>query len=228
MPTMFVGHLAAALVAKKVEPRLPLTALVAATFGLDLLWPAFLLAGVEVVHVQPGITAFTPLDFESYPWSHSLLLASAWGALAAWIAARTSTARAGLVIFALVVSHWVLDFVSHRPDLPLWPGGPKAGLGLWYSIPATVAVEGALLAAGLVVYTRVAPARDRMGHVALWSFVIVCTAIWISGPFSPPPPSIPAIAAVGLGGGALLVLWARWIDKHRPVSPSRTGRPTAL
>ncbi len=218
MHAVFVGHLAAAFAAKKVEPRLPLTALVAATVGLDLLWPVFLLAGVETVHVQPGNTAFTPLDFESYPWSHSLLLAVVWGALAAWVPSRTSTARAGLVIFALVVSHWVLDFVTHRPDMPLWPGGPKAGLGLWNSIPATLVVEGALFTAGLVIYTRVAPARDRIGHIALWSFVILTTVIWVSQPFSPPPPNVSALGGVGLVGGALLVLWAWWIEQHRPVA----------
>jgi hypothetical protein len=215
MRAVFVGHLAAALAAKKAEPRLPLAALVAATFGLDLLWPAFLLGGIEVVRIEPGNTAFTPLDFVSYPWSHSLALALVWGALAAWVASRFGSRRMAVVIGALVVSHWVLDYVSHRPDLPLWPAGPKAGLGLWYSIPATVAVEGALLAAGLAIYTRAAPARDRTGHVALWSFVAVTSAIWLSGPVSPPPPSVGAIAAVGLAGGALLVMWAGWIDRHR-------------
>jgi hypothetical protein len=119
------------------------------------------------------------------------------------------------VIFALVVSHWVLDFVTHRPDLPLWPGGPEAGLGLWYSIPATVVVEGALVAIGLALYTRAAPARDRIGHVALWSLVAVTVAIWLSGPFSPPPPNVTAIALVGLAGGVVFVAWARWIDRHR-------------
>jgi hypothetical protein len=212
---VFVGHLAAALAAKKIEPRLSLAALVAATFGLDLLWPAFLLSGLEIVRVEPGNTPFTPLNFESYPWSHSLLLALGWGGLAFWLTKRAGTARASTVIFALVVSHWVLDFVTHRPDLPLWPGGPEAGLGLWYSIPATVVVEGALVAIGLALYTRAAPARDRIGHVALWSLVAVTVAIWLSGPFSPPPPNVTAIALVGLAGGVVFVAWARWIDRHR-------------
>jgi hypothetical protein len=190
-----------------VEPRLPLAALVAATFGLDVLWPVFLMAGIETVQVAPGITAFTPIDFTSYPWSHSLLLAVAWGGLAA--------CRMSLVIGALVVSHWLLDWVSHRPDLPLWPGGPKTGLGLWYSIPATIAVEGALLAIGAVLYVRVAPARDRIGVWALWSLVVVTGAIWLSGPVSPPPPSVIAIGVTGIAGAVVFVLWARWIERHR-------------
>jgi hypothetical protein len=213
---VFVGHLAAALGAKRVEPRLPLAALVGAAFGLDILWPIFLLAGVEVVRVDPGNTAFTPLDFASYPWSHSLLLALAWGGLAGWVAARRQgAARTGVVLAALVVSHWVLDVIAHRPDLPIWPGGPVAGLGLWHSVPATFAVEGALLVAGLAVYMGVAPARDRIGRWALAALVAVMAAIWISGPYAPPPPSVQAIAIVCLAGGVVFPLWAHWIERHR-------------
>lgn len=212
---MFVGHLSVALAAKKVEPRLPLPALVMAAFALDTLWPIFLLAGWETVRVDPGNTPFTPFDFVSYPWSHSLVMVLGWGALAGWIAARVGTPRMGLVIASLVVSHWLLDFVSHRPDMPLWPGGPRWGLGLWYSIPLTIAVEGAMLAAGLAIYARAAPARDRTGTVALWSLVAVVTAIWISGPFSPPPPSVQVIGIAGLAGAALFTAWAWWVEKHR-------------
>ncbi len=213
---MFVGHLAAALGAKRVEPRLPLAALVAAAFGLDLLWPIFLLAGVEVVRIDPGNTAFTPLDFVSYPWSHSLLLAAGWGALAGWVAARRlGAARTGVVLAALVVSHWVLDFVSHRPDMPIWPGGPVAGLGLWNSVPATFAVEGALLVAGLALYIGTAPARDATGRWALAGLVAVASVIWISGPYSPPPPSVQAIAVVCLAMGVVFPPWAHWIERHR-------------
>ena len=204
-----------ALAAKKAEPKLRLPALVAATYGLDLLWPIFLLFGLETVRVDAGATPFTPLDFINYPWSHSLLLALVWGALAGSLASMAGTVRMGVILGAVVVSHWFLDFVSHRPDMPLWPGGPLVGLGLWYSIPATIVVEGALLAIGLALYVRAAPARDRIGHLALWSFVLVTSAIWLSGPFSPPPPSVQAIAAVGVAGGIVFVLWAWWIERHR-------------
>ena len=126
---MFVGHLAVALGAKSVEPRVPLAALVAASFGLDLLWPVLVFAGVEVVRVAPGITAFTPLDFVSYPWSHSLAMTVLWGVLAGAIAYLVlKNVRAAVIIGAVVVSHWVLDFVTHRPDLPLWPPGSFIGM----------------------------------------------------------------------------------------------------
>ena len=218
---MFVGHLAVALAAKKVEPKLSLTALVAATFGLDLLWPIFLLVGLETVRVDPAATPFTPLDFVSYPWSHSLLLALGWGAFAAWLASRSGSARMAAIVAAVLVSHWLLDFVSHRPDLPVWPGGPLVGLGLWYSIHTTIVVEGAMLVAGLALYVRAAPARDWMGHVALWSFVAVTSAIWLSGPVSPPPPSTQAIAIGGIAGGIVFLLWAQWIERRRPATVQR-------
>ena len=213
---MFVGHLAVALVAKKAEPKVPLAALVAAVFGADLLWPVFLALGLEVVRIDPGNTAFTPLDFVSYPWSHSLLMDVIWGALAGSIAMWTlRSPRAGVIIGLAVVSHWVLDFASHRPDLPLWPGGPLFGLGLWNSVAATIVVEGAMLVSAIVIYVRAAPARDATGRWAFWGLVVVCTAAWISGPFSAPPPSVSALTAVALAMAVVLPLWAAWIDRHR-------------
>lgn len=213
---MFVGHLAVALGAKKVEPRVPLAALAAAAFGLDLLWPVFVLAGLEVVRVEPSATAFTPLDFASYPWSHSLLMSLVWGAAAGLVAARLlNSSRAGALIAAAVVSHWILDLVTHRPDLPVWPGGPRVGLGLWNSIPATLVVEGALFAAAIAIYVRAAPARDAAGRWSFWTLVALLTAIWASGPVSPPPPSQTAIGVVGLAVAVLIVPWIMWIERHR-------------
>jgi hypothetical protein len=212
---MFVGHLAVALGAKSAEPRLPLSAAVAAAFGLDLLWPFFLLAGVETVRVHAGNTAFTNLAFDSYPWSHSLLLVAGWSGLAALTArAIFGSWRIGLIAGLLVLSHWVLDFVSHRPDMPLWPGGPLVGLGLWNSIPATIAVEGGLLAAGLWLYSQATRERDRTGRWALVGMVTFSVILWISQPWSPPPPSSTAVALGSLMLW-LLPLWAGWIERHR-------------
>lgn len=212
---MFVGHLAAALAAKQAERRAPLAALVGAAYGLDLIWPLLLLAGVEAVRIDPGNTAFTPLAFDNYPWSHSLSMVVVWSVVAGRVAASVlKHARAGLFIGLTVLSHWVLDFVAHRPDLPLWPGGPTVGLGLWNSIPLTLIVEGALLAAAVALYLRTTRPRDAVGKWAFWGLVLLTTAIWISGPFSPPPPSVTAIAVVGLTLW-LLPLWAGWIERHR-------------
>src|SRR5262245_38013657 len=181
LAAVFVGHLAVALAGKRAAPRLPLAALTSAAFGLDLLWPIFVLAGIEVVRVDPGNTAFTPLDFVSYPWSHSLLVSAVWGAIAWVVASRTlRDQRAGIVAALLVMSHWVLDVISHRPDMPLWPNGPRIGLGLWNSVPATFLVEGVLLTIGLAIYVRAAPPRDAVGRWAFRGLVALVTMMWAS------------------------------------------------
>ena len=212
---MFVGHLAVSLGAKVVEPKAPLAALVAASYGLDLLWPLLLLTGLETVSVAPGNTAFTPLAFDWYPWSHSLVMAVIWGTAVGGLTLRlTSNQRVSFIVGAVLVSHWVLDVISHRPDLPLWPGGPLVGLGLWNSIAATLLVEGALFATALWWFVRSLPSADVTGRWALWSLVGLTTVIWASQPWSPPAPSATAVAGVGL---ALWILpsWAWWIDRPR-------------
>ena len=213
---MFVGHTAVALAAKSKIPSVSLGWYVAAAYALDLLWPFFLLAGVERVSIVPGATAFTPLVFDSYPWSHSLLMSCVWGvgvvAIARWRGVGT---RAAWMLGALVVSHWVLDFATHAPDMPLWPGHPPLlGLGLWNSIPATLIVEGVLFALGIALYVRKTRARDRIGSVGFWSFIIVTTVMWASGPWSSPPPSPRALALLAPLAW-LLVLWIGWADRHR-------------
>jgi membrane-bound metal-dependent hydrolase YbcI (DUF457 family) len=218
---MFIGHLAVALAARRAAPCVPLGLLVGATFGLDLIWPLFLIAGLEAVRIDPGNTAFTPLDFEHYPWSHSLVMAGAWAALAAGLAAnRFGSRAAGALVGGVVVSHWLLDLVTHRPDLPVWPGGPRVGLGLWNSVPATLAVEGALFVPAIEWYRRACPPRDAIGRWAFWALVAFTGAIWISGPWSPPPPSARAVAVVALAGW-LFPLWAAWIDRHRRAGQNR-------
>lgn len=211
---MFVGHLGAALLAKRLKPAVPMSVLVGAAFGLDLLWPLLLFAGIETVRVDPGNTAFTGLDFVSYPWSHSLAATAVWSGLS-WLVARRvwSSSGAGLVA-GTVASHWLLDFVAHRPDLPLWPGGPRVGLGLWNSVPGTIAVEGALFLVAVVLYVRSSASRDLTGRVALWALLGVVGFAWLSGPWGPPPPSASAVAVVGLILW-LLPPWWGWIERHR-------------
>ena len=212
---MFVGHLAVALAAKRLSPRAPLAALVAAAYGLDLLWPFLLLAGIERVRVDTAASAFTPLVFEHYPWSHSLSMATIWSVGAGRLAASLlGNAVAGAVIGFVVLSHWLLDFVVHVPDLPLWPGGPRVGLGVWNSIPGTLSVEGALVALCTVLYVRGTRPVGTAGRWALWSLLAFTGLIWVSQPFSPPPPGVGAIAWVGLALW-ILPLWGWWIDRTR-------------
>jgi hypothetical protein len=212
---MFVGHLAVALGAKRASPRTPLAALIAAAFGLDVIWPVLLLVGLERVRIDPGHTAFTPLAFEYYPWSHSLSMAVVWGIAAGRLSVVVlKRATAGLIVGLAVVSHWLLDYVTHVPDLPLWPGGPVVGLGLWNSIPGTLMVEGGLLAAAVALYLRGTRPRRPAGKWSFWLLIAFTTVIWISGPFSAPPPSERAIAWLALGMW-LLAPWGSWIDRNR-------------
>ncbi len=214
---MFAGHFAVAFAAKRAAPRTSLGTLVAAAPLLDLVWPALVLAGVERVRIDPGSTAFTPLDFEHYPWTHSALTVAIWAALFGGIyLARTGYRAGAWTCAAAVASHWVLDLVVHRPDLPLWPGGPRVGLGLWGSVPATIAVEGALVAAGVVVYLRTTRPRDRAGRIAFGALVLVLALISAANVASPPPPSATAVGAAGLLMW-LFVPWAAWADRHREV-----------
>ena len=218
---MFLGHYAVACGAKRVAPTASLGTLFAAAAFLDLVWPVLVIAGVERVRIAPGITAFTPLDFEHYPISHSLAMSVVWGVVfgGVYFGFRRN-ARAAVVLGALVVSHWVLDAVAHRPDLPLTLGGDaRIGLGLWSSIPATLAVELGMFAVGAALYVRTTAARDRIGGLGLAVFFVFLLAIYASAAFGPPPPSAAAIAFADLGQ-VLVVLWAAWADRHRSL---RTG-----
>lgn len=226
---MFIGHYAVGFAAKRAEPRVSLGTLMLAASFLDLLWPAFLLLGLEHVRIDPGNTPVTPLDFYDYPISHSAVWVLAWSALVAlvWFS-RHRLAQPAVLVGALVASHWVLDFLTHRPDMPIFPHGPYVGLGLWNSVVGTVVVEVGICAAGVFLYVRGTRPRDRAGTWALVAFVALLLAIYVANIFSPPPPGVRAIAWTGLAGGWLLVAWAYWIDRHRLPLPSGARSPAAL
>jgi hypothetical protein len=212
---MFIGHHAAGFAGKRLAPQVSLGTLFFAAMFLDLLWPILLLLDLEHVRIDPGNTAFTPLDFYDYPISHSLLTVVGWSmAVAVGYRIVRKTWSGAAVVGAAVLSHWVLDFVTHRPDLPLWPGGPLVGLGLWHSVPATIAVESLLFIATLAIYLRTTVARDRTGSIALWALVAFVVLIYIANVTSPPPPSTTAIAWGALAAW-LFVPWGAWIDRHR-------------
>ena len=213
---MFIGHFAVGFAAKRVAPRTSLGWLVAAPVLLDLLWPVFLLLGWERVTIAPGDTAFTPLRFDSYPITHSLVTAIMWGAVAAVIYFATSRYGTGaVVIFCAVVSHWLLDVVTHRPDLPLYPGGPLVGLGLWSSVTGTVFVEAMLFTIGVAVYQHSTRALDGVGRWAWWGLVALLAVSFVMNTSGQAPPSVTAIAVVGLLGGGVSVALAWWADRHR-------------
>jgi len=223
---MFIGHFGIAFGAKKAAPGTSLGTLFLAAQFADLLWPTLLLVGLERVRIQPGITRVVPLDFVSYPISHSLALAIVWGVvfgLAYWVLRRY--AAGAYVVAACVVSHWFLDLLVHRPDLPLMPtGGVKVGLGLWSSLPATLALEFFLFALGVLLYARATRAADRFGKYGLWGLAAFLALIYLGNVFGPPPPSEAAIAWAGEAQW-LLVVFAYVLDRHR--SPRDGGRSPA-
>ena len=214
---MFIGHFAVAFAAKEVAPRASLGTMVLAAAFLDVIWPVLVLLGVERFRIVPGFTANNPFDFSYYPWSHSLLMTVVWSLLVAFVYLAARGDRAGAVWVGIVVaSHWVLDFVSHVPDMPLYPGGSeRLGLGLWRSIPATFAVEGLMFAAGIAIYVRATKSKDRIGSIAWWAMVGLLLALFIPGPWSSPPPSENAVAILGIIALAIFGPWAYWIDRHR-------------
>lgn len=221
---MFLAHFALAFAAKRVAPRASLGTLFAAAQLADLVWPALVLAGVEVVRVAPRDDPFARLDFERYPYTHSLLAAGIWAALFGLGYLATRGYRAGArVAAALVASHWFLDALGHRPDLPLWPGGPRVGLGLWRSVPATLAVELGLFAAGVAIYAVTTRPRGLAGRLALAALVIVLLLVYGGSVLGPPPPSATAMAAVGLVGTVALVAAAVAVDRQRTIRGAVDG-----
>jgi membrane-bound metal-dependent hydrolase YbcI (DUF457 family) len=223
---MFIGHFAVGFAAKNYAPRSSLAPLLAAPLFLDLLWPIFLLLGWEHVRIDPGNTRYTPLDLWDYPWSHSLLMSIVWATILALIYRLVAHYGPGTIaIWIGVVSHWVLDWVTHRPDMPLYPGGgPRLGLRLWNSIAGTMVVEITMLAVGVWLYARTTRARDRIGRYAFTAYVGLLLALYVGDRFSGPPPSVVAIAWAGMTASAILLPWAWWFDHHRELRTS-VGRP---
>ena len=213
---MFLGHFGVALVAKQRAPRVSLGVLFASAIFLDLIWPLFLALGWERVLVVPGITVVTPFDFVSYPLSHSLLLVFVWAVVVGSLFKKVAPSQGGAgVVGVLVLSHWFLDLVVHRPDLPLLPMSDyKVGWGLWNSLSGSLVVELGLLALGTILYLRTTTKIDGVGRWALWGLVLTLVGIYLGGVFGPPPPSAEAVVVVG-SSQWLFVLWAFWIDRHR-------------
>lgn len=224
---MFIGHYAVGLVLKRAAPRTSLGWLIAAPQLADMLWPILRLAGVEQVRVDPGNTAVTPLTFDSYPVSHSLVTLCAWGVLLGLICFwRTKLGRGAVWLGIAVVSHWVLDWITHRPDMPLAPWSPvKVGLGLWSSRPATAIVESLLFAAGVWLYVKSTRPRDRLGRWSFLGFIALLGVIDAANLLGPPPPDIRAVAFVGLALW-LFPFWTAWFDRHRAAISAPAVEPT--
>jgi len=213
---MFIGHYAVGLASKKFAPRASLGVLIAAPILLDLLWPIFLLLGLEHVTIEPNSNQFLRLTFDSYPISHGLIAVLGWATLFACIYLGITRYIVGAVVIWIgVVSHWVLDFIVHRPDLPLLARGQRLyGLGLWNHKWITIAVEVVMLAAGAWIYLRETKAKDKVGNYAFGAFLVFLLAAYGAATFAPPPSSVKKMA-IGTLLTALFIPWAWWFDSHR-------------
>lgn len=216
---MFIGHFAVGFASKKAAPEASLGPLMMAPLLLDLLWPIGLLTALETVKIVPGITVVTPLDLHDYPYTHSLAMAVFWAVLfEAIYYVSTRDRRASIVVGLGVLSHWVLDFLTHRPDMPLYPGSSTfVGLGLWNSFAGTVIVESSMFALGVWLYATTTTAKSRTGSVALWSMVGLLSVLYVAVLFGPPPPN-PTALAYGALLSWLFVPWAWWIDRNRELA----------
>ena len=214
---MFLGHFGLGLAGKRAAPGVSLGTLFLATQWADLLFFPLALVGLEHFRLRPRATRVTPLEFPDYPISHSLLGVVIWGMLLGGLYLLFRRNRAGALILALgVVSHWFLDVLMHRPDMPVLPRGPYLGLQLWNSVPLTLAAEAAVFGLGIAVYLRTTRAVDRTGTWALWSLLVFLALIWIASLFAPPPSDERAVEYSGLALW-LFVPWGWWIDRHRAI-----------
>jgi membrane-bound metal-dependent hydrolase YbcI (DUF457 family) len=219
---MFIGHFAVGFASKRVAPRTSLGLLLAAPLLADIIWPVLLLAGVEKVRITGGTNPFLTLTFDSYPWSHSLLMLTIWGVLLAGGYYAVTKYRPGAtILFVGVLSHWVLDVVTHVQDMPLAPGVPTfVGLGLWHSVVGTVVIEGVMFVAGVWLYSRVTTPRDKIGRWAWWAYVVLLVASYLSQFGGGTPPSVQAIGWLAIIMSVVMVAWAWWLDRHRDLRAS--------
>jgi hypothetical protein len=212
---MFIGHFGMGLAVKKPAKTISLGTLFLAAQWLDLLWPIFITLGIEHVELNPGNTKLTPLNFIDYPYSHSLVFTLIWGAaLGVIYFLIRRNKRNALIIGLLVLSHWILDLLTHRPDLPIFLSGPYVGFGLWNSPINEIILEFGIFIAGVWLYFSSTTAKDKIGIFAPWSLVILLALIHIANIAGPPPPDVKSIGFAGLGMW-LFVVWAYWADKHR-------------
>ena len=213
---MFIGHFGVGFGAKKFAPEVSLGFLFLAAQFIDLLWPTLLLLGLEHVVISPGITKATPLDFIDYPISHSLLMVIFWGILLGFITRLfIKNFKIPVIIFLAVVSHWFLDLIVHRPDLPVIPGNPLLlGFGLWNLPYISFTLEGIIFLAGLYYYYNVTSAKNKFGKYGLIALIVILIVIQIGNMLGSAPPDVSAIAWAGQLQWLFVVL-AFFTDKNR-------------
>lgn len=211
---MFVGHYGVSFAAR-ARSAIPLWVLFLAVQWLDVLWAPFVLLGIEKVRIVPGITATNPLDLYYMPYTHSLVAAVAWSLVAVMayrVARRGAPTRDAVIVGAAVFSHWVLDLLVHRPDLPLYGNRIKVGLGLWNYPAVAFTLELALLFGCMFWYLR----ATRRRPLPFVIFGLIMGAVQAAVFFGPPPASDAMIAATALAAYGIYMGVAAWIERRAP------------
>jgi len=214
---MFIGHFALGFGAKKFAPQVSLGILFLASQLADLIWPNLVLLGTETLRIQPGVTVMTPLDFTSYPYSHSLVALLLWSLVFAlsYLALSRAGLKAAFVLAVMVLSHWILDVLSHRPDMPITLGeSPKIGAGLWNYPIVAIPFELLLYGIGVWMYQRLTRPLNRKGNIGFWSLVLFLLAVYVANVSGPPPPS-PMAVAWSAQAMWLIIVWGFWVDRNR-------------
>jgi hypothetical protein len=215
---MFVGHYGPSFAIRAVRPEVPLWVLFVAAQLVDIAWTVLVLGGIEKVRIVPGITAANPLDLYYMPYTHSLVAALLWSvaaAVACRLAFRWKGWGAAVWVGVAVLSHWVLDWLVHRPDLPLYGDAMKVGLGLWNDVGLSLGLEVLVVVGGLWLYLRRSRATTNVGKYGPVVFVALMLAIQVASLVGPPPPSPSVMAASGLGAYLVFAAIAAWIDRRR-------------
>jgi len=215
---MTFGHYSISFAAKAVARTVPLWVYFLAAQWLDICWSILVLLGIEKVQIVPGLIEAHAIDHYYMPYSHSLpgaiALSAVFGGLVASTVAEKRSAAFG-VVSAASLSHWVLDFLVHVPDLPLYGNTAKVGLGLWRYVSISFPLELILLIAGAWIYARAVPTTSARGRNMLWVFVALLAAMQVYTAFGPPPDSETTMAITGLGFYVVLAALAAWVERIR-------------
>jgi hypothetical protein len=215
---MFIGHYGPSFAIKAWKKTIPLWILFLAVQLVDIFWSIFVLLGIEKVRIVPGITATNPFDLYYMPYTHSLLGAAVWSVIAALayrLFARLDGWLAAAIVGAAVFSHWILDLIVHRPDLPLYDNSYKVGLGLWNYPALAFALEIALLFGGIFLYLRATTPKDTIGRYGMVVFGLVTVAVQAYVFFGPPPVSDKAAAATALVLYFVFAAIVYWLEQKR-------------
>jgi hypothetical protein len=215
---MFIGHYGPSFAIKAVRPAIPLWLLFIAVQLVDVAWAVLVLLGIEKVRIVPGITASNPLDLYYMPYTHSLAAAVLWAGAAIVLCKSLPGVRmwsAAAWIGLAVLSHWILDLLVHRPDLPLYDDTMKVGLGIWNYPAIALFLEVLLLFGGMIMYLRRTKPINAIGRFGPPVFGILMLAIQCYIFFGPPPTSPGAAAITALVSYGVFAAVVQWLDRQR-------------